>query len=299
MRLRARVELGGVGWSLGRSRVNTRDMKASSAAPRRAGLERPQLGGLCSRRPVTRRSWSCRDPLVCAALSTWSDDTKLMPEPAATPTWADTSVLTRESRSMVEVKVLVNPASTIAPMNAAPRAEPSCWPVNWSPPASLRPRLLDRDLESRLLEPEDRQTRPRRRVNDDAEGEPGGRRRVECRQQDGTAALLTISPTRRRPHRKPTARAVPVPSSCSVGPVAAAGTTSATACMRRSDLADHPSACGALPPTIGPSATPPVDASDHPRSVRDTVRTRQRRSAARCRTERRATRRQSPTAPVG
>ena len=35
--------------------------------------------------------------------------------------------------------MLVSPISTIAPMNATPSAEPSCWPVNCSPPASLRP----------------------------------------------------------------------------------------------------------------------------------------------------------------
>ena len=37
------------------------------------------------------------------------------------------------------MKALVRPVSTIAPMNATPREEPSCWPVNCSPPASLRP----------------------------------------------------------------------------------------------------------------------------------------------------------------
>ena len=62
-----------------------------------------------------------------------------MLEPAATPTWADTSALMRGSCWTLEMKVLVRPISTMAPMSATPSDEPSCWPVYWSPPASLRP----------------------------------------------------------------------------------------------------------------------------------------------------------------
>ena len=39
----------------------------------------------------------------------------------------------------LEMNVLVRPIRTMAPMSATPSDEPSCCPVYWRPPASLRP----------------------------------------------------------------------------------------------------------------------------------------------------------------
>ena len=49
------------------------------------------------------------------------------------------SSLVNPSQMRARRTVLVRPISTMAPMSATPSDEPSCCPVYWSPPASLRP----------------------------------------------------------------------------------------------------------------------------------------------------------------
>ena len=78
-------------------------------------------------------------PASWAAAWIWSADTKSIPDPAATPTWSETALLIRSSEEMLDTNALVSPESTIAPSRATPMDDPSCWPVNCSPPASPRP----------------------------------------------------------------------------------------------------------------------------------------------------------------
>ena len=68
-----------------------------------------------------------------------------MPEPTATPTCCETALLICWSEEMLDTNALVSPDSTIAPSRATPSDEPSCWPVNCSPPASPRPEASTED----------------------------------------------------------------------------------------------------------------------------------------------------------
>ncbi len=74
-----------------------------------------------------------------AAAAICSDETKSMPLWTEVLTWSDTCALISGLSWMFETKLLVSPDRTTAPMSATPSDEPSCWPVNWRPPASPRP----------------------------------------------------------------------------------------------------------------------------------------------------------------